>query len=89
MLAVSAFADGKGPAPWELTEALLCREFGSFPEAGGLEAQDMTVLARQTELVNIYRVCMTFNQGGWKALSGADQAVIAEIAELEHERADS
>lgn len=83
ILAVSAYADGKGPCPWELAEALLCREYGVLPQEGSLERQDMTTLARYETLVNTYRVCMAFNQGGWKNLSGADKRTIAEIAELE------
>ena len=66
----------------------MCKGYSAFPQNGGLEAQDMTALARFESLAGLYRVCMTFNTGGWKALSSADKAVIAEIAELEYERAN-
>jgi len=86
MLAVSAYADGKGPCPGELTEALLCATYGCLPESGGLDRQNMTQLLRHQELLGIYRACMTFNTSGWKALSGADKRLIAEISDLEFER---
>jgi len=88
IVAVSAYADGKGPCPWELTEAFLCKEYHILPAEGSLERQDMTTLARYEALVNIYRVCMDHNRGGWKALSGTDKQMLMEIADLELKRAD-
>ena len=64
----------------------MCATYGCLPESGGLDRQDITQLARYQELMGIYRVCVTFNTGGWKALSGADKKLIAEISDLEFER---
>ena len=83
ILAVSAYADGKGSCPWELTEAFLCEKYRVLPAEGSLERQDMTTLARYEALVGAYRVCMAYNEGGWDVLSGADKQTILEIADLE------
>jgi hypothetical protein len=85
MLAVSAYADGKGSCPWELAEALFCEDYGIAPQPGALEGQDAIRLLRYGNLKALYRVCMRFNEGGMKALSGSEWRIYAEILRLEYE----
>jgi len=86
MLAVSQYADGKGPCPFELAKALLCEEYGSFPVQGGLEQQDMAQLMLYSSIKAIYRVCMQFKSSGLKGMSVEDQNLLMEIAQIEYER---
>lgn len=85
MLAVSQYADGKGPCPFELAKSLLCEEYGSFPVQGGLEQQDMAQLMRYSSLKAIHRVCMQFKSSGLKGMSAEDKNLLMEIAQIEYE----
>ena len=86
MLAVSAHADGKGPCPWELAEALLCQRYQVLPDAGGLAQQDLATLSRHATLLDIYQTCRRFAQGGLKALSSSERDLNMKIAQLEWEQ---
>jgi hypothetical protein len=86
MLAVRAYADGKGGCPFELMEALWIDIYHLQPAPGSLEDQDTVQLARYDQLRNIYRVCCTFNQGGLKALSSREFELVMEIAQMELDR---
>lgn len=86
MLAVSAYADGGGPCPWELAEALFCEDYGMPPETGALDGQDAARLLRYGHLKALYRICSKYNSGGMKALSASEWRIYAEIVQLEFDR---
>ena len=85
-LAVSAYADGGGLCPLELTEAMWCEAYHIPPSPGVLDDQDIVRMARYDALRGIYYACMSFNRGGMKGLSVGQRRVYGEIVQLEWER---
>jgi len=85
-LAVSAYADGKGPCPQELMEAMWCDTYHIPPQAGALDDQDIVRLSRYDVLRSIYYACDSFNRNGRKNMSAGQKRVYDEIIQLEWER---
>ena len=85
-MAVSAYADGEGTCPLELTEALWCDIYHIAPSLGALDDQDIVRLARYDTLRSIYRVCESFHRSGMKGMSKSEKKVYSEILQLEWER---
>jgi hypothetical protein len=82
MLAVSAYADGKGDCPLELAEALWSERY-RLAGPGSLEDQDAVQLIRYDQLQAVYGACRHFKQSGLKALSVDERKIVLEIADLE------
>ena len=87
MLAVSAYADGKGGCPLELAEAMWAEEYRLAPSAGALDDQDVVQLGRWDQLKAIYRACDRFKREGIKRLSAEERRIVLEVADLELENA--
>ena len=82
MLAVSAYADGKGSCPLELAEATWAEAY-HLAGPGALDDQDVVQLGRWDQLKAIYHACERFNHGGIKGLSAGERCIVLEIADLE------
>jgi len=85
-MAVSAYADGKGPCPLELAEALWCDTYHMPPGPGVLDDQDIVRLSRYDTLRVIFHACASFNRNGRKNMSPGEGRIYDEIIQLEWER---